>query len=653
MRSLKTPLALLTVMYPVTALAQDPVVLDEEPAAAAPAPEPSPASPPAAEPTAAATASGSISATTTAAPAPAATTAAPTTPAAAASRPAVGRTIGGPDSEVGTWEMTYSGYFRAPMRVGMGTDPVRGGTTLHSPVIPDDQYSSWQFSPHNKKDWAEMFFTMGNGVVSGTVAIQGFQFTDAAWAEKSANFGIGQGWVEINSDLGFENIKFNAKVGSHWNRYGRAGVYDAGEYDTYLFGRTHVMGGTARMDIDLDGTTLGIEAGFGANRPNPEMFNRARFTTLGHLHAFLDLDDIEFTAHLLHAWAAQEVTPLYPNVLPGSNCGGGAQCTPVDQAAGFPGGVDGINGVFGPEYPNGSQTIVGLDARLDLGLAGYLYAGYSHQFLSNALTVGNAVESIHSLGASNYTLGIVDNYLESPFCPAGAAPATTAGGVPNGSCSNGDGSVGTILAQYELGLANFDVFEGDQDLRFKLYGMLNFVSVSDREVQFLQPIADAANVNVDDIRQNGTMKMKFGIDTEFFATDWLSAGLRFDRLSPHSKVPEHTFMILSPRITFRSQMVTREQISIQYSRYLYQNRTCVNDAGDFVSPADSPFRPGTTYGGTLNGLPANVFCAQPASAPPPPEGFGSTSDNQPVGSRGAATLTPDVNVIKVEASMWW
>ena len=239
-----------------------------------------------------------------------------------------------------------------------------------------------------------------------------------------------------------------------------------------------------------------------------------------------------------------------------------------------------------------------------------------------------------------------------------SSPSTSASPVPNGSCSNGDGSVTTLLAQYELGLANFDVFDGDQDLRFKLYGMLNMVKLGDaaREQAFLQPTATAAGVDVKQLSADGVTKMKFGIDTEFFPVPFMSAGVRFDHLRPNSNVPEQAFSILSPRITFRSQMVTREQISIQYSRYIYAQRTCTDAAGGFVSPADSPYRTGTTNGaGVLNAdnLPANAFCVQPASSAPPPDGFGATSDNQPVGTRGAATLSPDVNVIKIEASMWW
>jgi len=295
-------------------------------------------------------------------------------------------------------------------------------------------------------------------------------------------------------------------------------------------------------------------------------------------------------------------------------------------------------------------------------VGGYLYAGYSHQFLSNALTVSNAIESIHSLGAGEFSTGVVDNYLESAYCQKESitwlsGPGTTvpeAAQAPNKSCSQGNGSVGTALAQYELGLANFDVFEGDMDLQFRLYGMLNFIQVSDVEVQHLQSLATAANVDVNSLRQNGTMKVKFGLDTEFYFLDWMSAGLRFDRLQPNSKISEQNFMILSPRVTFRSKMVTHEEISIQYSRYLYQQRGCVDAAGNAVSPAADPYLTGTTYSGTAaNNLPARVYCAQPSPSGVLPSGFGGTTNNQTPGTRGAPTLLPDENVVSIQASMWW
>jgi hypothetical protein len=301
-------------------------------------------------------------------------------------------------------------------------------------------------------------------------------------------------------------------------------------------------------------------------------------------------------------------------------------------------------------------------------LAGYLYAGFSQQFLRNALVVGSAIESIHSFGGAEYKNGIVDNYLESPFCD-NTNDETLPSYAPNQSCSQGNGGVSSIMAQYELGLANFGIFPGAMDLKFKLYGMANFIQVPrETEERYLDAViqmAEANGISRDQVMQNGTMKLKFGVDAEFFLNDYISLGTRFDRVQPHSKIAEQTFMILSPRITFRSHIVTHETISLTYSRYFYNQRYCRSGSGDFVSPADSPFREiggtnnqnsdsaGTTRPLAANGLWASVYCVQPSPGGVPPAGFGATMDNQSPGLRGAPTLLPDENVVKLEASMWW
>ena len=170
------------------------------------------------------------------------------------------------------------------------------------------------------------------------------------------------------------------------------------------------------------------------------------------------------------------------------------------------------------------------------------------------------------------------------------------------------------------------------------------------------------------MRQDGVKKFKIGLDTEFFALPWLSTAVRFDHLRPNSKISQQNFSILSPRISFRTKMVTHERISLQYSRYFYAQRECratdpSTGAELYSSPADDNFRQGTTNPGPqtqvpapLNpssGLPLSAYCVQPPASSNPPDGFGAHSANQAPGSRGAPTLTPDVNVIKLEATMWW
>jgi hypothetical protein len=524
------------------------------------------------------------------------------------------------------WKFDYHGYFRAPMRVGMGKRDVQPGfevegasdTTLHAPIIPDDQFLSFQSSPHNKRDWAELFITIGNSWASGTVSIQGYNFAEAAWNEVDAQFGISQGYVTITPDLGYENFRLALKAGAFSDKYGQAGRYDAGEYDTYLFGRTHNAGYSLHIDFDLDeSNTLYFEQGIGAKRPDPNHYNDARFTMLGHVHAGLRQGrDLELGAHYMHAWTQEEDRFQAPS------------------------------GESRTGLPDGKMWVAGVEARAELGAFGYIYAGFSHIEGKYAVTVAPIIEVLHAQGGGQFQLGITDNYFNAPGCasvsvmspplPMGAPPTW---GLRKDGCSDGNGSINAISAQYEFSLTNFTQqidggqrFWGDgEDLRLILYGLYAMVSSESYDTTTEAGIAGATpgyDVN----------KLKFGADLNWQALSWLHPGIRFDRIQPNSHIPEQSFAILSPRLTFKSQFLTRETISLQYSRYFYSRREC-------------------NPNGTMDPLPFR--CVQPPPAPVLYEGFGSFPDGQDSGNRAtggnppARPHIPDVNVFKIEASMWW
>jgi len=548
-----------------------------------------------------------------------------------------------------TWKSDFHGYFRVPFRLGLGSRPApeaavdpnqserdtsdrapgQSGLTLHAPVIPDGQYLSWQSTSHNRSDWAELFFGIGNAWAKATVGLQGYNYSDASFNDPKMQYGIGQAFVTLTPDLGYENMRLSLKVGASQDRYGSAGVYDAGEYDTYLFGRTHVIGETLRAEYDLDDSwSAWAEQGVGGKRPDPSSFNNARFTMLAHGHVGLNRGkDLQFSGHFLYSWAQEEDRPYdvsKQNTLYASSV------------------VD---------VPDGSLWVAGADARLDLGALGYLYAGYSHIGAKNALVVGRALEVLHASGGGEYRLGVVDNYF-GPGCTAAfadpaAGPTERTGGLvgpgnppvpaPAG-CSAGSGSVDSVLAQYEFSLTNFLQMreEGGQkfwgqgaDLKLALYGMLNHVQSDYRPT-------DKTIWGPTD----GNLKLKYGADIQYHATPALTAALRFDRLQPNRDVPEQSFAILSPRLVFTSNWVTREQLTFQYSRYIYNRRECANSA---TSPAD--FARVRSSGSAL--------CVQPPPAATPPDGFGINSEVQDANVRSAPTLRPDVNVFKIEATFWW
>jgi hypothetical protein len=540
------------------------------------------------------------------------------------------------------WKTDFHGYFRVPFRLGVGHRPAtkaisdatqseldtsdkaagQSGTTFHAPIIPDGQYLSWQSTSHNRSDWAELFFGIGNSWAKATVGLQGYNFTDSSYNDPKAQYGIGQAYVTLSPDLGYENMRMSLKVGAYQDRYGAAGKYDAGEYDTYLFGRTHVIGETLRADYDLsESWGLWFEEGLGGKRPDPSAFNNARFTMLAHAHAGLNSGtDMQFSTHMLYSWAQEEDRPYDISK---------EKTTYANSVV---------------DAPDGNMWVAGADARFDLGKFGYFYGGYSHIGAKNALVVGRALEVLHASGGGEYQLGVVDNYF-GPGCHAAVTPLmerTSAlvgpGDVPAPTgCSAGSGSVDSVLGQYEFSLTNFLQMneEGGQkfwgegsDLKIALYGMLNKVH-SD-----YKPTDNTIWGPTD-----GNLKLKYGTDIQYHATPNITAAVRFDRLQPNSEIPEQSFAILSPRIVVTSNWVTREQLTFQYSRYIYNQREC----GAAPSPAEF----------SRNRSSGSALCVQPPPAATPPDGFGINSENQDTDLRSAPTLRPDVNVFKIEATFWW
>jgi hypothetical protein len=296
-------------------------------------------------------------------------------------------------------------------------------------------------------------------------------------------------------------------------------------------------------------------------------------------------------------------------------------------------------------FPDGKLDVYGAELRLDMNIAGYFYAGFSHIAADDAVTVAPAIEVLHAYGGGQFNLGVTDNYLDSRGCAPRGAPV--AGRAP---CSGGNGSVNSILAQYEFSFANLFTnlespgtrFWGEgRDFVIALYGMYNKVDSENKCDPAVDPTCNSAT------EMDGVSKLKFGTDLEFSALSWFGVGARFDRVQPNSRIPEQSFSVLSPRLIFRSKWVTHEEIQVQYSRYMYNQRVCegfdsaVTGTGATeggVTPADGGWEVGEER------------CVQPPTSPALPDGFGSTALN---GDRGAPTFRPDVNVFKVQASMWW
>jgi hypothetical protein len=478
------------------------------------------------------------------------------------------------------WQFSWHGYFRAPLRIGVGhrtqcapgmapsasasgtvyngpycAGPGQSRTTFHSPYVPDDQYLAWTFDRQWEQAWAEIFLSFGNDKVVGTVGIQGYDFTDVGMLGNQASpaqFGIGQGWLTVTPDLPVDGLRLNWKVGAFWEKFGMAGKYDGGHYDTYMFGRTHQIGEALALQYDVGDVTLKVEHGFGAhlemvpagipiggsqqslNYTNTAAGNTyppgasPGFTLVDHVHAGLSYKKwLDINAHYLVAWSQDD---REEGTL-GSSPTGGA-----------------TNSIDSSGRPDGSLSVYGIEARLLGGVFGELYAAYSHIDAHNVTTVGPAIEVIHSSGGGghNGANGIYENFFN---------------GV-----GNGDGKIESVQIGYDFSFGYMwrkiahpnSAFWGDGlDVKLSLFGMYSSVHGT-----------DSTSMNLlTGTPTSGTQKLKYGADLVANLLPWFGLGVRGDYIQPDSHDVHQSFGVVSPKLIFRTKFITHEEITAQYSHY--------------------------------------------------------------------------------------
>jgi hypothetical protein len=510
-----------------------------------------------------------------------------------------GRYGGAATESEGEWGLRYNGYFRAPMNLGFGERMLpfvgQSKTTISNLQVPGREFYSWQSTPNAQGPWTELFFGYGNGTVESKIAIQAFNLTDPSFNdidEQGAQVGISQAFISVTPDLSdlVDNLRANVRIGAFWNQYGGSGKYDAGAYDAYIIGRTHIIGGTYRLDFDIDSDTIWFEHGVGTKQPSPSVSQNTKYTLLHHAHAGVNLDtSILFGLHYMHSWTQEQ----------------DHQCVTDPNAGALLGACPWIGTVR--EDPNdGRLDVYGADLRLNMDAFGEFFVGYSLVWAEYASTVDAAIEVAHAGGGGFFTSGVTAVYLNERGNNAGDL--------------QGNGHVHNVLAQYDFSISTLigpDVF-GTSTLDGSLFAMFNAVS------------------SEDDAQADGVKKLKFGADFEFSPLSWFAVGFRADHLRPNSTISEQTFSILSPRLVFRTEYGSHEEISLIYHRYIYAQRVCRTSQ--------------------------DLYCAQMANGPNFPDGFGAFAGvTQPVNTRGGPLdpeaeglyMPPQENTLTLQATIWW
>lgn len=497
------------------------------------------------------------------------------------------------EESTGEWKFDVTGYFRAPLRMSWGpattpdnnptptpTTSTNAGTQFRTPpMVPDANYIDWRYTNSMVGPWTELNFHYGNDRAKATIQIASYNITDSGYRRLEANLGINEAFLSMTfPEFINEDARLTLIAGAYTNRYGAAGRYDAGRYETYLFGRTHTAGLTLTFDQDWNDWTFEAEGGFGGKLepipfygpPEGNGFSNAgqnlpawdpypgpvpqESTFVAHLHAgAVFKKQWIFGAHLIDVFANDNERAGSYQGMTGSWDTPGATATPVQP-------------VHNPWDPAPRILIYGADLKLLGGVLGDGYIGYSHLKARNALYLADAIEVLHSFGGWQ----LHDNYFGAP----GATDSVT-------------GDIDSVEFQYSFSFGQLfhypQAFWGDGvDIIGTVFMMYN-------------KITNAANSQYD------LSKMKYGTEWTYTPLPWLGLGGRFDVVEPNLKISGESFSVLSPRVIFRTAFVTHEQVIIQYSRYFYgsdyQPGIGPNSLPGFMSGSQFPYNSQTGAAG--------------------------------------------------------
>ncbi len=449
----------------------------------------------------------------------------------------------------GDWLFDIHGYLQLPLRIGINerSDPGAGQkkTVLHTPPVIPGSYGDFDYTGVTPNPWAQLNFSYGSSNITGTVIIAARTVSNAnGYFHPPDQLGINDAYVSYHPGDGDDQVQFVANVGAFANRYGIMGQFDLGPYGTPLIARVAGMGATGTLKMDLGGVETFFEGGFtGQLNKAPLAVEPAGWNGYSDPNAG--------TSYVAHGHAAAKL--------------GGSVHLGVHAIYAF--AQD--DRATTTTQKDGNIGVYGADARFTLKKWGHLYLGYGHTRAKTSRSVSSVLRVLGSGGGK----GLMEQYF--------------------GLNSEGTGNLNTFGFQYDFSLGNFfhapKPFSGrGPDVVLGAFGVGTYVS---------SPVPEFDQV----------FKFKYGLGGTYTFLPFMGVGARYDSVMPDSSNSELSHSIISPQLIFKSDWASQDQVTLQYSRYIY---------GDDVVPARDP------------------------AAPPSIDG-------------SEEVLSPDQNVVMLMATMWW
>ena len=409
----------------------------------------------------------------------------------------------------GDWKFDVHGLFVLPLAIGINSrDQAYDGqkkTTLHSPPVTPEDREGFNWTGVTPQPWVQMNFSYGNRDVTANVILAARTVTNANSYFNPPDYqGIADAFLTYRPPLA-RPINLSIDVGSFTNRYGHMGEYDTGRYGQSIIARLSGIGTNVRAAIPAGDVQFLVETGIIGQigkaplNVEPAGWNNFADANLGSTYAVHGhfgarfAKKAELVGHAIYAFEQDD------------------RANPTDQ-------------------PDGSLTVLGVDGHVSAGYLGHLYLGLARTNATNARAISPVVRILEAPGGP----GLMRTYLG-----------------PNG---NGNGSLTTLGAQYDLSLGNLlshpTPHEGNSpDVVLALFGIYT-------------------KVGSDQPGYDGVKKLKYGAEATYSITSWFAASGRYDRVMANTADAHQTYAVVSPRLIFHSDWDSQDQVVLQYSRYM-------------------------------------------------------------------------------------
>lgn len=434
------------------------------------------------------------------------------------------------------WTFSYSGFMSASLEVSTAEREVpqegQEKTVLHTLPVIIDEYNSFTSTNARPGNWVNMNFSYGNDVVSSSVSINTYNPT------QPTNFWqVGSQYFINNAFLRFrvpqiEGFRVGWTVGYFTNNYGTLGQYGGGLYTHAITGGPQGVGETVVVERDIaDGVTLVFEHGLmgnaGGKAPNDIVMGdgneadpawAASFTNHGHLGIVTgSTTQWQAQVHLMNTWSQDDRLQRNPLRNP-----------PLTNNE-FPADLPTTRELDESYVRDGRLTVAGFDAKMVSPTYGVLGVGVSY----------------------------IDGYYSFPL-----RGITTFGGDPerltNSWWGVNSAGTGTLLVggiSYTMSVARLilapDPFSGRApDIVITTGATFGRTTSSDLEF-------------------DKRVRHKYGVDALYTVLPWLGFGLRLDRVVPSSKNDRQTYHVVAPRILFKTDWGSRENITLGYVKWFF------------------------------------------------------------------------------------